>query len=68
MSDKVSNSAGRSLARRVASIAIGLLATLIVGAAAERLTSAEWLADAEAAQARWIDAVASTSPTNSACS
>ncbi len=48
--------------RRVVSILIGLVVTLIVGAIAERVTSAEWLAEAKAAQQGWIDAVGATSP------
>lgn len=50
------------LSRRVLSILVGLVITLIVGAVAERVTSPEWLASAKEAQADWIDAVANTSP------
>jgi len=52
------------LPRRVLSILIGLVVTLIVGAVAERVTSAEWLNGAKAAQADWVEAVANTSPIN----
>ncbi len=47
---------------RLLSILAGLVVTLIVGAIAERVTSAEWLADAKQAQQGWVDAVAATSP------
>jgi len=48
--------------RRIASILVGLVISLIIGAIIERITDKEWLAEAEAAQAGWIDAVAQTSP------
>lgn len=51
------------LPRRMLSILIGLIVTLVVGAVAERVTSPEWLAGAKQAQQGWIDAVAQTSPT-----
>ena len=50
------------LPRRFLSILIGLVVTLVVGAVAERVTSAEWLASAKEAQQGWIDAVSETSP------
>jgi hypothetical protein len=50
------------LPKRFLSILVGLVITLVVGAVAERVTSAEWLASAKEAQAEWIDAVAGTSP------
>jgi hypothetical protein len=50
------------LSRRVLSILVGLVITLVVGAVAERVTSPEWLASAKDAQAQWIGAVAETSP------
>lgn len=50
------------LSRRVLSIVVGLVVTLIVGAVAERVTSPEWLASAKDAQAGWVNAVAETSP------
>lgn len=50
------------LSRRLISIIIGLVVTLVVGAVAERITDAEWLAQAKDAQAQWINAVAETSP------
>lgn len=50
------------LSRRILSILIGLVVTLVVGAVAERVTSPEWLASAKEAQQHWIDAVAQTSP------
>ena len=53
---------GGRLGRRVISILIGLVVTLIIGAVAERVTSPEWLAGAKDAQTSWIDAVSSTSP------
>ena len=43
---------------------VGLAITLIVGAAAEHFTDAEWLAQAKLAQDQWIDAVYRTSPIN----
>lgn len=51
------------LSRRMLSILIGLIVTLVVGAVAEHVTSPEWLAGAKQAQQGWIDAVAQTSPT-----
>lgn len=51
-----------SLRGRLVSILVGLAITLIVGTVAERVTSAEWLAEAKAAQDDWIGAVAATSP------
>ncbi len=53
---------GGRLGRRITSILIGLVVTLIIGAVAERVTSPEWLAGAKDAQAGWISAVSSTSP------
>jgi hypothetical protein len=50
------------LGRRVVSILVGLVVTLIVGAVAERVTSPEWLAQAKDSQAQWMSAVAKTSP------
>ncbi len=50
------------LRRRAISIVVGLVVTLVVGAVAERVTSAEWLAEARQAQGEWISAVANTSP------
>jgi len=50
------------LPRRLASILIGLVVTLIVGAIAERVTSPDWLAEAKQVQQGWIDAVSQTSP------
>ena len=47
---------------RLVSILVGLVVTLVVGAIAERVASAEWLAEAKTAQQGWIDAVATTSP------
>lgn len=52
----------RGMPRRIVSILVGLVVTLVVGAIAERVTSAEWLAEAKAAQQGWIDAVGATSP------
>ena len=50
------------LPRRMLSIVIGLVVTLVIGAIAEHVTSPEWLAGAKQAQSGWIDAVAQTSP------
>lgn len=50
------------LPRRLLSIVIGLVVTLVVGAVAERVTSPEWLASAKDAQQGWIDSVSQTSP------
>ncbi len=50
------------LPRRVLSILIGLVVTLIVGAVAERVTDKEWLASAKTAQDEWVAAVQHTSP------
>lgn len=50
------------LPRRLISILVGLAVSLVIGAIAERVTSAEWLADAKLAQQGWIDAVSATSP------
>jgi phosphoribosylamine--glycine ligase len=50
------------LSRRVLSILIGLVVTLIVGAVAERVTDKEWLASAKTAQDEWVAAVQHTSP------
>ena len=50
------------LSKRLVSILVGLIVTLIVGAVAERVTSPEWLASAKEAQQGWIDAVSATSP------
>lgn len=52
----------RGLGRRIVSILLGLVATLLVGAVADRVTSPEWLAGARQAQQGWIDAIAQTSP------
>lgn len=50
------------LPKRLVSILIGLVITLIAGAVAERVTSAEWLEGAKEAQQGWINAVSDTSP------
>lgn len=50
------------LSKRLVSILVGLIITLVVGAVAERVTSPEWLASAKNAQQGWIDAVSETSP------
>lgn len=52
------------LPRRVLGILIGLVISLAVGAIAERVTDAEWLAQARQVQDGWIEAVAKTSPIN----
>ena len=52
------------LPRRMLSIIIGLIVTLIVGAVAEHVTDKEWLAGAKTAQDQWVSAVAETSPVN----
>lgn len=52
------------LPRRVLSIVIGLVVTLIVGAVAEHVTDREWLASAKTAQDQWVTAVQNTSPIN----
>jgi len=65
MTDDNSNKASfAGLRRRVISIVVGLIVTLVVGAIAERVTSAEWLAEAKQAQGEWVQAVANTSPIN----
>jgi hypothetical protein len=63
MSDETPKPSGfGGLQRRILSILIGLVVTLIVGAVAERVTSPEWLESAKQAQQGWIDAVSATSP------
>lgn len=68
MSDETPKSSGRAesalggMQKRLVSILIGLVITLVVGAVAERVTSAEWLASAKEAQQGWINAVSETSP------
>lgn len=52
------------LPRRLLSILVGLVVTLIVGAVAERVTDKEWLANAKTAQDQWVSAVQHTSPIN----
>jgi hypothetical protein len=52
------------LPRRMLSILIGLVVTLIVGAVAEQVTDKEWLANAKSAQDQWVTAVQHTSPIN----
>jgi hypothetical protein len=62
MTDQPKHTPFAGLSRRVLSILVGLIVTLIVGAVAERVTSPEWLSSAKDAQAGWINAVAETSP------
>lgn len=62
-SNKASGPAQR-LGKKVIGLIVGLAITLIVGAAAEHFTDAEWLAQAKLAQDQWIDAVYKTSPIN----
>lgn len=62
MTDQPKPNPFTGLPRRVISILVGLVVTLIVGAVAERVTSPEWLSGAKAAQAEWVSAVAETSP------
>jgi hypothetical protein len=62
MTDQPTPNPFTRLSRRVLSIIVGLIVTLIVGAVAERVTSPEWLASAKDAQAGWVNAVAETSP------
>ncbi|RYZ14406.1 MAG: hypothetical protein EON61_03675 [Alphaproteobacteria bacterium] len=66
MSDNNSNASGsaRQLGKKIIGLLVGLVITLIVGAIAERVTDAEWLAQAKVAQDQWIDAVYKTSPIN----
>jgi hypothetical protein len=52
----------RSWTRRIASLAVGLAVSLVIGAIIERVSDKEWLASAKEAQAQWIEAVANTSP------
>lgn len=62
MTDQPTPKPFSGLPRRLLSIVIGLVVTLIVGAVAERVTSPEWLASAKDAQSGWIEAVSKTSP------
>jgi hypothetical protein len=62
MTEQPKPGAFAGLSRRVISILVGLVVTLVVGAVAERVTSPEWLASAKQAQDGWINAVANTSP------
>ena len=66
MSDNTSNASNpaKRLGRKIIGLLVGLAITLIVGAIAERVTDAEWLAQAKTAQDQWIDAVYKTSPIN----
>lgn len=50
------------LSRRLLSILVGLIVTLVVGWAAETFTSPEWLSEAKKAQQGWMDSVVATSP------
>lgn len=52
----------KTWARRIASILVGLLVSLLIGAVLERVTDKEWLAEAKAAQDGWVKAVEQTSP------
>ena len=54
----------KRLGRKIIGLLVGLAVTLIVGAIAERVTDADWLAQAKAAQDQWTDAVYQTSPIN----
>lgn len=62
MSNEAEHKPKSGLPKRIISILIGLVVTLLVGAIAERVTDADWLISAKEAQAQWVDAVAQTSP------
>ncbi|MEQ1783291.1 MAG: hypothetical protein ABMA14_18200 [Hyphomonadaceae bacterium] len=65
MADEAPKSSRLSgLPRRLLSIVVGLIVTLIVGAVAEHVTDKEWLANAKTAQDQWVSAVQHTSPIN----
>ena len=64
MTDEAPKSKLSGLPRRLLSILVGLIVTLVVGAVAEHVTDKEWLANAKAAQDQWVAAVQHTSPIN----
>lgn len=64
MSEQASGEAAprKRWTRRIASVVIGLIVSLIVGKIIETVSDRAWLAEAEAAQKQWITAVGETSP------